>query len=190
MPNITKVTKDDIINESLKIVKEKGMESLNARTIAKGLSCSIQPVYYHFPNMMILRNMVLEEIRKIYHKYINDSEKSDQPHFKAIGLAYINFAYCEPNYFKLLFMNDSNYQFEMSNLIDDNYEYVLNTIITEYDIKRSEAQKFYENIWVTTHGLASMIATNFIKPDIEKVSNILSNAFFGLLMLVRKNELL
>lgn len=46
MPAKRKIYKEDIINASLNIIREKGMDGLNARKLAKKLGCSIQPIFY------------------------------------------------------------------------------------------------------------------------------------------------
>ena len=51
MPNTTKIQRDDIIKVSIDIVRESGMDKINARSIAKILNCSTQPIYYHFPTI-------------------------------------------------------------------------------------------------------------------------------------------
>lgn len=48
MPPKAKVTKDMIINAAINVVREAGVENINARTVAKKLNCSTQPVMYHF----------------------------------------------------------------------------------------------------------------------------------------------
>lgn len=189
MPNRIKVTKDDILNESLKIIRKEGIEALNARKIASKLGCSTQPIYYHFPTIVQLKECVKKEIRKIYSQYILESKKAEKLHFKAVGISYITFAIKEPSYFKILFMNSDNNKFEINAKVDDNYEYVLSTIREEYEIDEESAKSLYENIWVTTHGLAVMIATGFSRPTSEEINKILTNSFQGLLYLVKKGEL-
>lgn len=48
MPPKAKVTKDMIINAAINVIREAGVENINARTVAKKLNCSTQPVMYHF----------------------------------------------------------------------------------------------------------------------------------------------
>ena len=48
MPPKAKVTKDMIIDAAFEVARESGVENINARTVAKKLNCSTQPVMYHF----------------------------------------------------------------------------------------------------------------------------------------------
>lgn len=40
------ITKDKILEAAFKIVREKGIEEVSNRTIAKELDSSIRPIYY------------------------------------------------------------------------------------------------------------------------------------------------
>ena len=46
MPPKVKVTKDMVIDAAFEIAREAGAENINARTVAKKLNCSTQPVMY------------------------------------------------------------------------------------------------------------------------------------------------
>ena len=69
MAGIVKNTKEDIVNAAFEIVKEKGIEGLNARNVAQKLNCSIQPIFYQFATMNELKQAVFEEIHEIYKDY-------------------------------------------------------------------------------------------------------------------------
>lgn len=43
MPPKVKVTKEEIIAAALEILRQKGMEAVNARAVAAALGCSTQP---------------------------------------------------------------------------------------------------------------------------------------------------
>ena len=51
MPPKVKITKEDIINAAIEIVKANGEEAINARNIAATLGCSTQPVFSNFASM-------------------------------------------------------------------------------------------------------------------------------------------
>ena len=46
--------------------------------------------------------------------------------------------------------------------------------MAQYHIEREEAHNFHDQLWVHTHGIASMIATNFCDWDIKKAEKMLS----------------
>ena len=46
-----KIKKEDLIKGSIKIIRNKGIESLSARNLAKICECSTQPIFRLFENM-------------------------------------------------------------------------------------------------------------------------------------------
>ena len=58
MPPKARITKNMVIEAAFETVREAGAESINARTIAQKLSCSTQPVMYHFKTMEQLKRAV------------------------------------------------------------------------------------------------------------------------------------
>jgi len=93
MPPKIKVTKDEIINNAIEIVRKDGEQSINARTIATQLNCSTQPIFSNFATMDDLRLAVTQKADELYQSYIQREIASEQfPSYKASGMAYIRFA--------------------------------------------------------------------------------------------------
>ena len=61
MPPKVKVTKEDIINAAVDIVRKSGAQAINARTVASVLNCSTQPVFSNFATMDELRLAVAKK---------------------------------------------------------------------------------------------------------------------------------
>ena len=84
MPPITKYEKQDIVNIAYEIVKKEGMNSINARRIAKELNSSIQPVFHNFSTMEELKKTVYDKIYETYKIYmlsgINDLKEIGRAH--------------------------------------------------------------------------------------------------------------
>ena len=45
------ITKEIILEAAFKITREMGFENVNARSLAKALGCSTQPIYSRYTNM-------------------------------------------------------------------------------------------------------------------------------------------
>ena len=107
MPPKVKVTKEEIINAAVDIVRNSGAQAINARTIASVLNCSTQPVFSNFASMDELRLAVVEKADKLCQEYMRrEVEGGEFPAYKANGMAYIRFAREEKELFKLLYMRD------------------------------------------------------------------------------------
>ena len=51
MPPKVKITKEDIIRTAVDLVRQRGIDAINARAIATALSCSTQPIFSNFATM-------------------------------------------------------------------------------------------------------------------------------------------
>lgn len=186
MANKTKTTREEILRVAVQLVREKGMGVLNARALAKIIHCSIQPIYYHFPTMVELRDEVRSCIKQIYNDHISSLKASNRViHFIDVGFSYLMFAEKEPNFFKVLFMEQQNRPYGIEDATDINLDYILSTIVDEFALCREEALSLMEVVWVTTYGLAVMIASGYMHPSHEKISQILYSSFYGQLKLIK-----
>jgi len=55
VPPRAKITKEMVIDAAFEVAREAGAENINARTVAKKLNCSTQPVMYHFATIYPVR---------------------------------------------------------------------------------------------------------------------------------------
>ena len=51
MPPKSKINKQDILTSSLEIIRKSGFEEVNARSIAKEMNCSTNPIFRVYKNM-------------------------------------------------------------------------------------------------------------------------------------------
>ena len=179
MPPKVKISKEDIIETAVGLVRKNGADSLNARSIASSLGCSTQPVFSNFSSMDELRLAVVGKANEICTQYIKtEAERSEFPVFKASGMAYIRFAGEEKELFKLLYMRDrKGEQIPDSDELGDSMRAVIqnNTGLCEEDVGL-----FHLEMWAYVHGIASMAATGFAEFDRELVSHMLTDAYLGL----------
>lgn len=179
MPPKVKVSKEDIINATVEIVRKFGEQTINARTIASVLNCSTQPIFSNFSSMDELRFAVVEKAIDIYDEYIqNEIDRGKYPEYKASGMAYIRFAKEERELFKLLFMCDrtnenSSDSIEFGNKIET-------IVYNSTGLNNTDAKIFHLEMWAYVHGIATMFATGFIDLEWELVSRMLTDAYQGL----------
>ena len=179
MPPKVKVSKEDIINATVDIVRKFGEQTINARTIASVLNCSTQPIFSNFSSMEELQNAVVEKAKEIYDKYIqNEIERNIYPEYKASGMAYIRFAKDERQLFKILFMCDrtndkSSESIEFGNKIEK-------IVYSSTGLDANNAKLFHLEMWAYVHGIATMIATGFADLEWELVSRMLTDAYKGM----------
>lgn len=179
MPPKVRITKEDIVNAALEIVRIGGAEAINARTVAAMLRCSTQPVFSNFATMEALRLAVVEKADALCQGYIQREIESGQyPEYKASGMAYIRFAKEERELFKLLYMRDRREEpvpeeFEMG-------EQMATIVHHTTGLSGGDMQLFHLEMWAYVHGIATMFATGFVDLAWELVSKMLTDAYRGL----------
>ena len=179
MPPKVKITKEDIINAAVDIVRSGGAQAINARTIAAVLNCSTQPVFSNFAAMEELRLAVVEKADAICGDYIRrEIESGEFPDYKASGMAYIRFAKEEKELFKLLYMRDrTNEITPQPNEFGDEIESIVQR---KTGLSIEDAKLFHLEMWAYVHGIAAMVATGFADLDRELISRMLSDAYLGM----------
>jgi AcrR family transcriptional regulator len=179
MPPKVKVTKEDIINAAVDIVRSSGAQAINARTIASALNCSTQPVFSNFATMDELRLAVVEKADILCQEYMQrEVESGEFPTYKANGMAYIRFAKEEKELFKFLYMRDRS-----SELIPETTEQTekMESIVHDNTgLSGADAKLFHLEMWAYVHGITTMIATDFENLDFELVSRMLTDAYLGM----------
>ena len=172
-------TKQEILNAALDITRESGFLAVTARAIGNRLGTSYRPICSFFENMSEVQNAVIKEANEIYQNYLKEDMSSGKyPPYKASGMAYIRFAKEEKELFKLLFMRDRSQEIIKEN--PQEMDALIGLINKQVNIDKEEARLFYLEMWAFTHGIASMIATNYLDFDESFVSQALTDGYEGL----------
>lgn len=188
MPPKIRVPKELIIEKAVGIVKNRGMEGLNARSLAKELNCSVQPLFRDFASMEELKEAVFRKIAEYYQDCLRESI-SFEDGLVGLGMAYIRFAREEKNFFRLLHMSERQGIKEMEEFtsVDINKE-IVDAMAAMTGLTQEKAEKLYLGTFYTAHGIASMLATNFYEFRDEEIRKILENVFDGLCMKLNKDN--
>ncbi len=177
MPPKTKITKENLVDAAVQIVRECGADALNARSLAEKLACSTQPIFSNFATMDELRLATVEAANALYEEMMRrEIESGKYPPYKASGMAYIRFAAEEKELFKLLYMRDRRE--EMIPTEADNR--MTSTVMGNTGLEKTDAELFHLEMWAFVHGIAVMIATNYLPLEWELISSILTDAYEGL----------
>ena len=101
--------------------------------------------------------------------------------FLGMGLAYIEFAKTEKNLFKFLFMSDGFKGKSVLDMIkgDENQE-IIHVIEGMTGLNFENAEQLFLGIWLITHGIAAMMATNDCDFSEELIIKLLKDSFSGM----------
>lgn len=184
MSKEVKITKDMILEAAFDIVREKGLEEVSNRSIAKRLECSIRPIYYQFNNSDELKKELYNKIEKYFYKYIMDNMIDNIPYYRQVGINYIKFAREEKNFFKILFMSKSDYLPEgFVSKSEDDFKEISKLIKMSTKLNDDDIKSFHIKMWMFTHGIATLLATDTVLLTEEQISNLLSSQFQALMLL-------
>ena len=183
MSKPTKITKEIILEKALEIIRTQGIEKVSNREIAKKLNSSIRPIYYQFKNSEELYNELLMKMETYFYSFLLDNAVEDIPKYKQIGINYIKFAKEEPNIFKALFMKKNNLVVE--NFIGQIKEFkeIEKFVKVSTNLKNEEIKSFHVKMWIFTHGLATLVASNTINFNDQQIRDLLSYEFQALMIL-------
>ena len=66
MPPRTRITREMITDAAVAVIRRKGFENVNARSVAGELHCSTQPVMYHFATIDALKRAAYAQADRIH----------------------------------------------------------------------------------------------------------------------------
>ncbi len=180
MPPTVKVTKEDIITASIEMVREKGVDVLNARAIAAHMGCSTQPIFSNYGSMDELKQDVMNHAYNLYMNFLKRETESNQyPPYKATGMGYIRFAKEEKELFKLLFMRDRSKE-KIADEFDESTRMSIAMTQKALGLSYEKANQFHLEMWICVHGIASLLATSYLPLEWEAISELVTNAYQGI----------
>ena len=178
MPPKVKITKEDIVNIAVELVRTKGEGALNARAIAAALNCSTQPIFSNFSTMAELQEAVAASVYERYLGFLKSEAESEKyPPYKAFGMAYIRFAKEEKELFKFLFMCDRK---GMGLASTSDFNASVEIIMKANGVSREKAELIHLEMWTSVHGIGTMLATSFLNLEWELISDMLTDVYQGI----------
>lgn len=181
MPPKAKFTREEVVEAALKIVMREGIENLTARALAGELGSSARPVFTVFSGMDEVQCEVIKAAHALYNKMVEQGLKENLA-FKGVGKAYIRFAIEYPKLFQMLFMREKSTVPELNSvlgMIDENYGKILQSIEIGYGFDIETSKEIYRHLWIYSHGIAVLLATNVCRFTADEISGMLSDVFSG-----------
>lgn len=152
-----KFTREEMTAAAINVVRKNGIGSLTAQALAKELNISTQPVFTCFGTIGNLKSEVRTEAEKIFDSYIEEGLKEKIP-FLGYGMKYFKFAKEEPQLYRMLFL-ESNENSALSGM--KHAQGMLRpTLMNIYNINENEADRYFRDMWIASHGLATLLVTD------------------------------
>ena len=177
MPPIQIITKQDIIAAGIQLIRENGISSVNARSLAKSLNCSTKPLFRVYKNMEELKKDIKKELDNYYSNFM-EKNMTDENRLLSQGISYIEFARSEKMIFNSLFMNMTMAGSSLQDIIHAEWNRASIENARELTgLSTEKAEMLFINFWLYSHGIATQIVSNDIEIPLDTVKNLLKNAF-------------
>lgn len=169
MPAHKRITRDAIIKAALKILRKDGYAAVNARSVAKMLKCSTQPIYAEFKNMQELKEELHRNAAAIHtQKVMEVMQKGIVGHecerYRAYGMGFIHFARDEKELFRYLYLQ------ERQHIDDVHLPEIINIIQEEYGYTQEVAAAFHQDMIYYSYGIAVLINTGYCSLTDEEIA--------------------
>ncbi|MBD5118924.1 MAG: TetR/AcrR family transcriptional regulator [Clostridiales bacterium] len=190
MPARAKVTKEMIIDAAVEVAREEGAENINARTVSQKLGCSTQPVMYHFERIEDVRIAAHKKALEFHINYVTNLSGNYERPMLEVGMRHIRFAVEEKNLFRFLFHSNYYTGISISDwLAEENFGSVLSILKIQAKADDRQAHSIFSQIFLVTHGIASLLANNAMVYDEAYCIKTLSSAYFGAMYLLKEGGL-
>ena len=169
MPAVKKVSKEAIIDAAVEVLRESGAAAINARSVAKKLGCSTQPIYLSFRSMDELKVDMTERAIELHTRHVRewlnilDADGScykEHSHYSSFGIGFVKFAAEEKYLFRWLYLDGVQPgQYRNDVLLSD----IIAAIVNEYGYTEELARKLHQDMAYYSYGLAIMANTGHLQ---------------------------
>lgn len=186
MPPKSQITKEMIVEAGFQLIRREGAEALNVRRIAEELHCSTQPVMYRFSTVEELTEEIYAAADSYHSEYLMTAECAADDPMLAIGLRYIRFAAEERHLFRFLFQSDKYAGKDFAEIVgDEELAPVFEVLQREAEITAEQSRSAFEALFLTVHGIASLLANNSMEYDEGRFTGVLTNVFMGVIGMMK-----
>lgn len=181
MPPKPRITRGMILEAAYALAREKGVDAVNARSIAERLDCSTQPVLYQFARMEDLRREVYRMADEYHTACLMQPAGAEENPLLGMGLNYIRFAAEEKHLFRLLFQSDGLRGMGLTELIDaPEMTELLEMFRQEAGLSQAQTKQVFRAVMLLVHGWASLLANNTMEYEESEIIPVLEMAFEGM----------
>ncbi len=169
-----KFDRETILKSALKILRTKGNQALTARNIAREMGCSTHPIYSEFNSLKGMKKILFQYAYDFFMRTI--TTENSPSNFLDIGVNYVRFSRREKNLFSFIFMNKD---FKMDHVSIEEVDEKMIKFIKDDEYVQKYAVKSYNmisyNLWIFTHGLATLVWESEMEYNDERIREILKN---------------
>ena len=162
MPAVRKVSKEQIIDAAVEVLRDDGFAAINARSVAKKLGCSTQPIYFSFKNMDELKAALTQRAIELHTQRVRDSlcaHEGNDSRYSSYGMGFVKFAAEEKQLFRWLYLEGEQPGTYQSDILTQE---VIGVIVDEFGYAEDVARRFHQDMIYFTYGLAILANTDHL----------------------------
>ena len=190
-------TRINILDASLKIVKEEGWQALSMRKIADKIEYTAPIIYEYFSNKEAI---LLELTRKGFLILSKNLQEAKSRHrlpakqLEAMWFAYWNFAFVNKHFYQLMFGVNIAFCYKKDSLLEYKkgvialFESLLISALDHNENLSADAALKRSTLWCILHGLVSINMTSRIIKEEGKMERVLDDAVKGFIRSLKKEE--
>lgn len=186
MPAVRKASKDEIVDAAVEVLREGGFAAINARSVAKKLGCSTQPIYFSFRNMEELKAALTARAIELHTRRVRDSlcaHEGNDSRYSSYGMGFVKFAAEERQLFRWLYLEGEQlgpYQNDV--LLPE----VIAVIVEEFGYSEEAARRLHQDMIYFTYGLAILANTGHLQLTEEELREAFRREFRALIAIYGK----
>jgi AcrR family transcriptional regulator len=175
MPPKIRFKKEDIIEAAFTIVRRHGWSGLSARSIAKELNSSTQPIYSHLKSIEDLKEEIVKKIFDLLFSYGTKKRTGDP--WVDVGIGYVLFAKEEKQLFRCL---GDEKLLPVNRKYGEQYFKSVTKMLSGYPsfqgLSEEEIYKVRELGFIFTFGLAVLLSNSLVTfiPDEKEIPRLLT----------------
>ena len=162
-----------MVDAALQVVRKKGMDALTAKALAEELGISTQPVFTCFSTMDAVKQEVRAAAEQVCDRYVADGLRQEIP-FLGFGSQYLRFAREEPELYRLLFLTTADGTCGALAAMRHSQAIVRPSLEKIYRICSDDADRYFRDLWLVVHGLATLIVTGGCPYSDAEIGQILT----------------
>lgn len=157
MPAIKKISKEAIIDAAVDVLREGGAAAINARSVAKKLGCSTQPIYLSFQNMDDLKAAMTQRAIALHTRHVRNSNSDTQ--YSCYGMGFVKFAAEERHLFRWLYLDGEQFgPYRDDVLLPE----IIAAMVNEYGYTEEVARKLHQDMTYYSYGMAILANTGHL----------------------------
>ena len=162
MPAIKKASREEILRAAEAVLRDGGFSAINARSVAKKLGCSTQPIYCLFKNMEELKTALTQRAIAQHTQRVRESLRAhagNDSRYSSYGMGFVQFAAEEKQLFRWLYLEGRQldpYQDDV--LLPE----VIEVIVDEFGYSEAVARSFHQDMIYFSYGLAILANTGHL----------------------------